>query len=62
VKNIQRMLTEGVNYDINPARMAINVLAQFPLDKWPAVVRLIKQRKANTSRIRRPMTSEKLGE
>jgi hypothetical protein len=53
---------EGVNYDINPARMAINVLAQFPLDKWPAVVRLIKQRKANTSRIRRPMTSEKLGE
>lgn len=28
----------------NPARMAINVLEQFPLQSWPAVTRLLKSR------------------
>ena len=44
------MYTE-TSSSINPARMAINVLVQFPLDKWPAAVRLLKQQHAPQRKI-----------
>jgi hypothetical protein len=40
----------GTNSDINSARMSINILAQFPLESWPAVISLIKQRRSEVEK------------
>ena len=54
-------LYENAYPDINPAKMSAYTLGQFPVDKWPVVVRLIKQRRGNTTK-RRSMSAGKLEE